>query len=81
MLSNDGTTPAPVFKDLVENTDYAGTILIGVSPDLFFDRVDWEGPFSRPLLYFLLLAILAGDGPASGTLSAAGVDPKEFLPQ
>ena len=30
-----------------------------VSPDLFFDRVDWEGPLSRPLLYFLLVAILA----------------------
>ena len=31
-----------------------------VSPDLFFDRVDWEGSFARPLLYYLLLAVLGG---------------------
>lgn len=31
-----------------------------VSPDLFFDRVHWDGPFSRPLLYFLLLAVTGG---------------------
>lgn len=31
-----------------------------VSPDRFFRRVSWEGPFSRPLLYFLIVAVLAG---------------------
>lgn len=31
-----------------------------VSPDRFFRRIAWVGPFSRPLLYFLLVAILAG---------------------
>jgi hypothetical protein len=30
-----------------------------VSPDRFFRRVSWEGPFSRPLLYFLIVAVLA----------------------
>ena len=30
------------------------------SPDSFFGRVSWEGPFSRPLLYFLIVAIMAG---------------------
>lgn len=30
-----------------------------VSPDRFFCRVSWEGPFSRPLLYFLMVAIMA----------------------
>ena len=31
-----------------------------VSPDRFFRRVAWEGPRARPVLYFLLVAILAG---------------------
>jgi len=30
-----------------------------VSPDRFFSRVSWKGPFSRPLLYFLIVAVLA----------------------
>jgi len=30
-----------------------------VSPDRFFRRVSWAGPFSRPLLYFLIVAVLA----------------------
>lgn len=29
-------------------------------PARFFARVSWAGPFSRPLLYFLVVAILAG---------------------
>jgi hypothetical protein len=31
-----------------------------VSPDRFFARVSWETPFARPLLYYLILTILAG---------------------
>jgi hypothetical protein len=31
-----------------------------VSPDRFFARVSWEKPFARPLLYYLILMILAG---------------------
>jgi len=31
-----------------------------VSPDRFFARVAWEKPFVRPLLYYLILTILAG---------------------
>jgi len=31
-----------------------------VSPDRFFSRVSWETPFARPLLYYLILTILAG---------------------
>jgi hypothetical protein len=30
-----------------------------VSPDRFFRRVSWEGARSRPVLYFLLVAVLA----------------------
>jgi hypothetical protein len=29
------------------------------TPDRFFSRVSWDGPFSRPLLYFLIMAVLA----------------------
>ncbi|WP_340075859.1 hypothetical protein [Leptobacterium sp. I13] len=36
MLASDGTVPAPVLKDIVENTGYKGTLLIGVTPGLFF---------------------------------------------
>jgi len=31
-----------------------------VYPARFFEGVDWEGSFARPLLYFLITAILAG---------------------
>ena len=31
-----------------------------VSPTRFFSRLDWDGPFARPLLYFLVMAILGG---------------------
>ena len=31
-----------------------------VSPERFFGRVSWGGPFVRPLLYFLIVAIFAG---------------------
>jgi hypothetical protein len=31
-----------------------------VSPDRFFSRVAWGGSFARPLLYLLIVAVLAG---------------------
>lgn len=37
MLASDGTTPSPVFKDIVENTDFDGTVVIGIAPGLFFN--------------------------------------------
>lgn len=36
MLASDGTTPSPVFKDIVESTDFNGTVVIGIAPGLFF---------------------------------------------
>ena len=30
-----------------------------VSPERFFSRVSWDEPFSRPLLYFLVVGVLA----------------------
>ncbi len=35
-LSTDGKTPMPYLEDIVENTDFAGTIIMGVTPPLFF---------------------------------------------
>ena len=35
-LASAGTTPLPAFRDIVENTDYSGTIIVGVTTTLFF---------------------------------------------
>ena len=35
-LAYPGATPLPVFHDLVHNTDFTGTIVVGVTPGLFF---------------------------------------------
>lgn len=37
-LSTDGKTPMPFFEDIVENTNFAGTIVMGVTPLLFFQN-------------------------------------------
>lgn len=36
MLANDGTTPTPVFLEIVNNTNFNGTIVVGITPPLFF---------------------------------------------
>jgi hypothetical protein len=51
-LANVGSSPLPVFHDIVENTDYAGTLIVGVTPGLFFsttfpDAEPWAWPQSR----------------------------------
>lgn len=35
-LTTDGKTPMPFLEDIVENTDFNGTIILGVTPPLFF---------------------------------------------
>jgi len=48
-LATVGSTPLPIFRDLVENTEFAGTILVGVTPGLFFSSTDEKSrPWSRP---------------------------------
>ena len=37
MLARVGTSPGPIIKDLAENTDFNGILLVGVAPDLFFE--------------------------------------------
>ncbi len=36
MLATQGASPIPVFKDIVENTDFKGTLIVGVTPPLLF---------------------------------------------
>ncbi len=35
-LSSTGSTPLPAFHDIVENTDFKGTLIVGVTPGLVF---------------------------------------------
>jgi hypothetical protein len=36
MLATQGASPIPTFRDIVENTDFKGTLIVGVTPGLFF---------------------------------------------
>jgi hypothetical protein len=40
-LALPGTNPRPHLKDLAENSDFAGLLVVGVTPDIFF--TDWPG--------------------------------------
>ncbi len=43
-LANAGSTPLPTFHDIVENTDFNGTVLVGVTPPLFFSTTFEQAP-------------------------------------
>ena len=56
-LASAGTTPLPHFHDIVENTNFAGTLLLGVTPGLFFSTTfplaqPWKRAQSRIDYYF-----------------------------
>jgi hypothetical protein len=40
-LALPGTNPRPHLKDLAENSDFDGLLIVGVAPDIFF--TDWPG--------------------------------------
>lgn len=44
MLANDGSTPTPVFQDIVDRTNFNGTVIIGVTPGLFFSAPAEQTP-------------------------------------
>lgn len=47
-LAVPGSSPLPIFRDLVENTDFNGTIIVGVTPGLFFSTTYPKAdPWSR----------------------------------
>ena len=39
-----GSSPLPTFRDLVRNTDFKGTIMVGVTPPLFFSTTFPQAP-------------------------------------
>ncbi len=51
-LASVGSSPLPIFHDVVANTSFAGTIIVGVAPGLFFsttspDVQSWQWPQSK----------------------------------
>jgi hypothetical protein len=51
-LSSTGSSPLPTFHDIINNTDFNGTIIIGVTPGLFFSTtypgaIPWKRPQSK----------------------------------
>ncbi len=51
-LASTGSSPLPIFNDIVENTDFNGTIIVGVTPGLFFSTTfpgafPWKRPQSK----------------------------------
>jgi hypothetical protein len=49
-LANAGASPLPVFHDIVENTDFNGTVVVGVTPGLFFSTTyEHANPWRRSL--------------------------------
>ena len=48
-LSSTGSSPLPTFHDIVNNTDFNGTVIVGVTPGLFFSTTYPEAfPWHRP---------------------------------
>jgi hypothetical protein len=55
-LASVGSSPLPIFHDIVNNTNYSGTVVVGVTPGLFFSTTSpkaqpWEWPQSRVDFY------------------------------
>jgi hypothetical protein len=51
-----GSSPLPIFHDVVNNTNFNGTIVVGVTPGLFFsstspDKDSWKSPQSKVDFY------------------------------
>jgi hypothetical protein len=48
-LASTGSSPLPTFHDLVENTNFNGTVIVGVTPGLFFSTTYPKAmPWQRP---------------------------------
>ena len=51
-LASVGSSPLPIFHDIVEHTNFTGTVFVGVTPGLFFSTTypkaePWAWPQSR----------------------------------
>lgn len=56
-LASAGASPLPMFSDIVNNTEYNGTIIVGVTPPLFFSTTfpmadPWKRAQARIDYYF-----------------------------
>ncbi|TNJ43203.1 hypothetical protein KFZ70_10950 [Tamlana fucoidanivorans] len=56
-LASTGSSPLPTFHDIVNNTDFDGTVIVGVTPGLFFSTTfpkafPWERPQAKVDHYF-----------------------------
>jgi len=56
-LSSPGSTPLPALHDIVENTNFSGTLIVGVTPGLFFSTTypkahPWHRMQSKVDYYF-----------------------------
>ncbi|MBO3116097.1 hypothetical protein J4050_05025 [Winogradskyella sp. DF17] len=47
MLAVQGSSPIPIFEDIVKNTDFAGTLVVGVTPALLFSTTFPKAPPMR----------------------------------
>jgi hypothetical protein len=45
-LASAGSSPLPMFRDIVENTEFSGTVIVGVTPGLFFSTTF---PLAQPM--------------------------------
>jgi hypothetical protein len=43
-LANAGASPLPIFNDIVEHSDFKGTVIVGVTPPLFFSTTFPKAP-------------------------------------
>ena len=55
-LASVGSSPLPIFHDVVNNTSFKGTIVVGVTPGLFFSTTfpeaqPWQWPQSKVEYY------------------------------
>ncbi len=51
-LASTGSSPLPIFNDIVNNTDFKGTVIVGVTPGLLFSTtypkaMPWERPQAK----------------------------------
>jgi hypothetical protein len=47
MLATQGASPIPVLNDIVENTTFNGTLIVGITPPLFFATTNPKAEFIR----------------------------------
>ncbi|WP_136479839.1 hypothetical protein [Cognatitamlana onchidii] len=55
-LASTGSSPLPIFNDIVNNTNFNGTVIVGVTPGLLFSTTypkafPWERPQSKVDFY------------------------------